>query len=166
MKILLLTASMIAAGLQPATAAAPGLREIEPTAACNYLRESGLGARGWTNSYEDVYGCSSPYKELGTQYPMANNLAYYVDGKADRVSRLKLVLNVNFDPQAENARAELLKAAILLTAKSLNRELPIPIRVAIRVGRDASAEAAGVSFEVLHLDWPTGKGYEVQFIIK
>lgn len=165
MRIILLALATIVAGLQPAVAA-PGLPKIEPAVACKYLQEIGFGVNNWTSRDKDVYGCSSPSKELSSQHPTANNLIYYVEGKADRVSRLKLVLNASWDPQEEGARGELMRAAILLTAQSLNRVLPITIQNAIIAIRSASAEEAGVSFEVLRLDWPTGKGYELQFIIE
>src|SRR5215203_5627210 len=156
---------LLAIGILPAQAAtvAPGLSKLKPIIACNLLRDTGLGGRNWRNDYDDVYGCSSPYKDIGSGYPLTNNLAYYVDGKAKTVSQLKLVLNINVRAQAQSAHTELLRAADLLTKKALGAELPSSIRTAITVGKSASAKVVGASVKVTRLNWPTGRGYEIQF---
>jgi hypothetical protein len=73
-------------------------RPAPPACAC--LKRIGLG----TNRYgrddgDQLFHCLSPYKELGTVAdPLGlssqNNLAYYVDGDAERIHQMKLVLNV------------------------------------------------------------------------
>lgn len=149
-----------------AALAVPTLKNLKPIIACQLLREIGLGGRGWRNDYDDVYGCSSPYKELGSGYPLANNLAFYVEGKSQSVLQLKLVLNINVRAQAESAHAELLKAADLLAKKTIGNGLPTGVRNAITAGKNSSAKLAGASLKVIRLNWPTGKGYEVKFIIE
>jgi hypothetical protein len=146
--------------------AAPALNNLKPIIACNLLQEIGLGGRGWRNDYDDVYGCSSPYKELGSGHPLANNLAYYVEGKPRSVLQVKLVLNVNVRAQAESAQRELLKAAELLAKKVLGAELPPSVKSALTVGKNSSAKVGGTSVQVIRIDWPTGKGYEVKFIVE
>ena len=161
---LILTATWF---LSPGTAeTATGPTKLRPIIACNLLWEAGLVGRSWRNDYDDVYGFSSPYKYIGSGYPLANNLAYYVDGKANSVSQLKLVLNVNVRAQAKSAHAELLEAADLLTQKALGAKLPDTIRDALTAGKAASTKVAGTSLQVIRLNWPTGKGYEIKFIIE
>jgi hypothetical protein len=142
------------------------LKVTKPSEACGYLTGIGLAPRGWKNYYGDVYGCTSPYKELGSGFPLKNNLAYYVEGTATAVRQLKLVLNVNNRAEAEKAHAELLKAAELLAKKSLNKTLPANILVAITEGENVSSRIGDATVDVLRDDWPTGKGYEIKVIIK
>lgn len=146
--------------------AAPALSSLRPMVACNLLRDVGLGGRSWRNEYDDVYGCSSPYKELGSGSPLANNLAYYVEGKAQSVLQVKLVLNVNVRAQAESAHRELVKAADLLAKKTLGSTLPSNVRAALTAGKNSLAKLAGASVQVIRVDWPTGKGYEVKFNVE
>jgi hypothetical protein len=108
----------------------------------------------------------SPYKELGAGNPLANNLAYYVDGNASAATQVKLVLNVNNRSAAKPAHAELLKAAEALSIKSTGQQLTQPIRDAIQQGKNASGKLGKSALEVMRDDWPTGKGYEIHVIIK
>ena len=142
------------------------MKEIKSSVACNYLKSIGLATRGWKNHYDDVYGCSSPYKEFGSGYPLKNNLAYYVDGTATNVKQLKLVVNVNNRAEEKRAHSELLKAAEVLTKQYLNKPLSESIRGAITAGKDLSSEVGDTTVEIIRDDWPTGKGYEIKFIIK
>ncbi|MFC1825463.1 hypothetical protein ACFL9T_22345 [Thermodesulfobacteriota bacterium] len=142
------------------------MKDIKPSVACNYLVSIGLSTRGWKNYYDDVYGCSSPYKEFGTGYPLKNNLAYYVEGTATAVRQLKLVVNVNNRDEAKKAHAELLKAAEVLFKKSLNKPLSDSIHNTITNGKNMSSKIGGAAVEIVRENWPTGKGYEIKVIIK
>ena len=148
-----------------------GIKEIKPSTACEYLANIGLSTRGWKNYYDNVCGCSSPYKELGSSGPawapaLKNNLAYYVEGTATTVRELKLVINVNYRAEAKKAHAQLLKAAEVLVMKSLNQPLPANIRDTIIKGKNVSSKISDATVEIVHDDWPTGKGYSIKVTIK
>ena len=148
-----------------------GIKEIKSSIACEYLANIGLSTRGWKNYYDNVCGCSSPYKELGSSGPawapaLKNNLAYYVEGAATTVSELKLVINVNNRAEAKKAHAELLKAAEVLVKKSFNKPLPANIRDAIIKGKSVSSRIGDATVEIVRDDWTTGKGYSIKFVIK
>ncbi len=146
--------------------ASGALISTSPSVVCSYLNDSGLRTRGWKNYYGSEYGCSSPYRELGTGYPLANNLAFYAEGTGSEVTSTKLVLNVNNRGTAEAAKNELLKAAKLLSVKAAGGELPQSVQDAISAGEGATASVGSVSVEVLRIDWPTGKGYEIKVILE
>ncbi len=142
------------------------LKETGTQATCSYLNEAGMRTRGWKNFYGSEYGCSSPYKEFGSGFPLKNNLAYYVDGGSNKARILKLVLNVNNKAEAKSAHAEMLKAAITLSKKAVASDLPQSIKVAINRGTKAKAKVGNVSIELIRIDWPTGKGYELKLFIE
>lgn len=134
----------------------------DPSTTCNYLSDMGLATRGWKNDYDNEFGCSSPYKELGTGAPLANNLAYYVEGGPTTAKKAKLVVNINNKSSAMPAHQELLKAAEALSLKVAGAILPEEISSAIKSGTKASTKVGQTNIEVIRIDWPTGKGYEVK----
>lgn len=158
----LLFAAVLGPGLPVVriTEAAPKART--PAEACSFLRGEGLSAGSWTNQYEDVFGCSSPYRELSAGSPLPNNLAYYVDGKKTTVSTVKLVLNVNHRATAAAAHTTLSKVAQSLSLRATGERLPAALESAIRNGSRASAKVGAAVVEVVRVDWPTGKGYEIK----
>ncbi len=149
------------------TAVCPAaLKPNTPSEVCGFLGELGLRTSGWKSQYGDVFGCSSPYKELGAGNPLANDLAFYVDGNRSTVTQVKLVLNVNNRAAAKPAHSELLKAAEVLSTKTTGQQLPQALREAIQGGRKGSAKVGISTVEVTRDDWPTGRGYEVHVTIK
>lgn len=156
---------VLALSMLPVSADA-ALVTTAPGETCALLKDVGLATRGWKNQYEDQFGCSSPYKEIGTAFPLANNLAYYVEGGPTTASRAKLVLNVNDRESAVPAHDELLKAAQILSAKVIGIPLPSEIAAAIAGGTSLSKSAGRATVEVLRTDWPTGKGYEVKIVFE
>jgi hypothetical protein len=89
--------------------------------ACAYLNGVGLGTgRYWRDDGEPFFHCLSPMTELGTAAEphgvgLKNNLAYYVDGDAERAHDLLLKLNVNQRQEAKPAQQALVRAAKALT---------------------------------------------------
>jgi hypothetical protein len=146
------------------TAANAELSITSPIVVCNILKDSGLSTSAWRDNYG--YECSSRYKEIGDGSPLANNLAYYVDGVKAAANKAKLVLNVNNKSQAAAAISELLKSAELLSIKLSGEKLPQYIKNAITGGTPAVATVGKTSIEVTRDDWPTGKGYETHVIFK
>lgn len=134
----------------------------DPSQVCDYLSSFGLATRGWKNQYDKEFGCSSPYKEIGAGAPLANNIAYYVEGGRTTANRAKLVMNINNKGSAESAHRELLKVAENLSPKVTGVGLPKEIAAAITNGTNASRTAGPSTIEVIRINWPTGKGYEVK----
>jgi hypothetical protein len=146
--------------------AAAALKVNTPSQVCDFLSDFGLATSGWKNLYAADFGCSSPYKELGTGTPLANNLAFYAEGSRTTVAQVKLVLNVNNRAAAKSAHSELLKVAEALSVKVSGQQLPQALREAIQGGKKSSAKVFISTLEVIREEWPTGKGYELQFITK
>jgi hypothetical protein len=161
----ILKATLAALILFPLAAFA-SIIEASPNQACAFLEGHGLATRGWKLQYEGVYGCSSPYKDLGAGNPLTNNLAYYVDGSAGKAEKLKLILNVNNRAEASSSQRELFKAAKTLCLKATGKELPQLVAQAISAGKKAASKVGSSSLEVIRIDWPTGKGFELKFIIE
>lgn len=140
------------------------LKTTSPTDVCDILNKSGLSTKGWKDNYG--YGCNSPYKELGSGYPLANNLAYYADGSVDSVTQVKLVVNINNKASAKVAHKALLDASEILSKNLSGESLPKSLINAIINGKSASHNVGKTVVDIVRVDWPTGKGYEVKVIFK
>lgn len=149
----------------PTARLAGTLKTTAPSQVCGFLTEFELRTGTW-KQLGPAFGCLSPYKDLGAGNPLANNLAYYVDGNANAATQVKLVLNVNNRATAKTAHSELLKAAEALSIKATGQQLTAPLREAIQQGKRSSAKLGGSAVEVTRDDWPTGRGYDVQITIK
>ncbi|SOD16245.1 hypothetical protein [Nitrosomonas ureae] len=160
----IITALIIFSSLTINTAHAK-LKVTTPSEVCAYLKDFGLATRGWKNHYENVYGCSSPYKELGSGFPLANNLAFYVEDDNTTARQTKLVLNVNNCESEKPAHEELLKAAEALSVKATGESLPKTLRDAIKTGKNTTAKVGSAFMEVIRENMPTGKGYEIKVLI-
>ena len=137
-----------------------------PQEACEYLSHiSGFQTRGYINQYEDSFGCSSPYKDIGEGIPLANNIAYYVSGNSQNVKELKLVLNVNVTQNADEAHTAFLQYSEELTQKALGITIPKDERDAILSGIAGEWIIKQTKVELVREDWPTGKGYELKYIL-
>lgn len=137
-----------------------------PSEACALLNDHGLATRGWKHQYDNEFGCSSPYKEIGAGSPLANNLAYYVDGGPATANRAKLVLNVNNKNSAVLAHRELLKAAEVLSTKAAGMPLPKEIAAAIVSGTKIAKPERPATIKVVRIDWPSGRGYELKVVFE
>jgi hypothetical protein len=141
--------------------------------ACAYLQSIGLGTgRYWRDDGERLFHCLSPYKELGTVTdPLGlgqkNNLANYVDGDAERIHQMKLVLNGyhNVKPRHE-AHQALVRAANRLTQEALHTPLPKAAEQAIATGKPWQGTVKTATLELVRDDWPTGKGYTLDFLVR
>ena len=142
---------------------------IEPTPAkaCSLLADVGLKGRKWVDDYGDgSSGCASDYKEIGSATGLANNLAFYVTGVSQYVMEMKLVLNYNQPSQSGPATKALLAAASKLSQRALGAPLPEPVIALIKRGEHGSAKVGKGVVDVIREDWPTGKGYEVQVMMR
>lgn len=138
--------------------------------ACAYLRSVGLDTgRYWRDDGDRVFHCLSPMTQLGTAaepYGLKNNLAYYVDGDAERIHQMLLKLNVNQRHEAQQAQQTLLRAVKALTQQALNTPLPKVAEQAITAGKPWRGTVKAATLELTREDWPTGKGYDLKFLIR
>lgn len=137
----------------------------EPSNACSSMVRVGLVTNGWNNRYENSYGCSSPYKDIGNGYPMPNNLAFYAEGTKSEVRKIKLVLNFNDRNDTDDAYSELLKASALLIKSFTGSDMPVQIKTAILSNSNFTTTLNNTTASVEKVDWPSG-GYEIQITIK
>ena len=131
-----------------------------------YLAPEGYATRPWAKIFDDFYGCSTEYKNIGTGEILANNIAYYVSGDKTTATELKLVLNVNVAAKAKDAHAEFLKIAQALNIKATGKKLDEQLVEAITKGTAAEVAAESYTTKISRSDWPTGRGYELKFIIE
>ena len=153
------------------TLAAPWVSHAEyenpnPSDACNFMSAMGMNTGSNRDPDGFWYFCSSTYKELGTSFPMKNNSAYYAEGSEQKVTKLKLLLNVNSKQEAKQAHTELKNSADALLRKALNAPLPQEAKKAILAGSSGNWKIGNAKVSVIRADWPTGKGYEIKFIVE
>jgi len=155
----------IALSILSCTTYASNLNKSSPQQACNAMTKVGLFTNGWNNRYEDSYGCSSPYKDIGNGYPMPNNLAFYAEGNGSQVNKVKIVLNFNDRSSTKNAYPELQSAAALLVSEFTGSAITQELKAAIASNANLSTTINNTSVTVEKIDWPSG-GYEIQVTIK
>ncbi|WP_321833745.1 hypothetical protein [Pseudomonas kulmbachensis] len=142
------------------------LKQTAPESVCAFLSNLDLKGRKWTDYGDGTSGCASNYKDIGSGSPMANNLAFYATGSDSTVDQVKLVLNFNQVKSVGMSISALGKASEKLSLEALGAPLPNSIKKAIVLGQPLTAAAGTGTIEVVRDIWPTGKGYEVQVIMK
>ncbi len=139
-----------------------------PEKACGFIGTGfGVSVRPYhrLGSYDETYGCATSYKTLGSGFPLANNLAYYVTGSQHLAIEVKLVLNVNVRSTQAEAKRELKKFSSVITQAATGIKLPTDIANAISTGSPKVIEKHGYKLQLTRDDWPTGKGYELHFAV-
>ena len=137
-----------------------------PDQACNFIGGSfGVEIRQYLHEYEDEYSCSTPYKNLQEGVNLLNNLAYYVTGNRDFATEVKLVLNINEPSKQAYAKDQLKKFSYVIAKAATGKGLPSDMSSAITSGTPKVHESAGYRQELKRDNWPTGKGYELLYIV-
>lgn len=142
------------------------IKNINPSEACDFMSTRGMATRGYKNPDGIGYFCSSSYIEMGSGLPVKNNIAYYAEGDAEKVTNLKLVLNVNFKQEAKQAHTELANSSEILMERALNAHLPQQVKEAILAGKNGKEKIGNVNIIITRVDWPTGKGYELKYVVE
>jgi hypothetical protein len=142
------------------------LRVTDPVEACAVLAASGLPGIRWRDQEDGTYGCGSDYKEIGSGYPLANNLAYYVEGDAGKAVEAYLVLNVYQRKDKARAIKALADASGKLAQKVLGGALTPKLVKAVESGTATSGSVGSGTVEILRDDWANGKGYEIHVVMK
>lgn len=136
-----------------------------PSDACSFLNPV-LVTGGYKHDFDGEYHCSSPYKELGASpRGLPNNLAYYVTGTSSVADETKLVLNYNQPANARAATDQLVSASKTLAIKATGNDIPPNILAAITAGRPTVETVGQFKHEVERDDWPTGRGYEMRYVV-
>ena len=144
---------------------ASNLAKSSPSQACSAMSKLGLKTNGWNNRYENSYGCSSPYKDIGNGYPTPNNLAFYAVGNSSEVQKVKLILNFNDKSNTKAAYNELENASALLIKEFTGINMPPQIKAAITSNKNLDITINNAVVSVEKVGWPSG-GYEIQVTIK
>lgn len=152
-------------GILTSTYATADLTVTTPEQVCNLVAEAGLKTRGWKNHYDQEFGCSSPYKDIGSAFPLPNNIAFYAEGNRTSASLVKLVLNINVPSAASLANKELQKAVAILIPKVTGEKASQSLLKTIGQGKSASMKIGSSTVKVVRDNWPTGKGYEIKVIV-
>lgn len=136
-----------------------------PSEACSFLNPA-LVTRGYKHDFDDEHHCSSPYKDIGASAAgLPNNLAYYVTGTSDVADTAKLVLNYNQPASDTAATKQLVEASKTLSLKATGSDLPANVLSALSKKRSAVETSGEFQHEVKRDDWPTGRGYEIHYIV-
>ena len=141
----------------------------DPARACSLLADiPGMQTQGYKNvSLEpNDYFCSSPFKSISEGLPIENNVAYYVLGDHDTAWELKLVLNVNYKQSAQTAQSVLAVVGNLLTKRALGNKLSKEVLQSLLSGNTGKWDAGENQILIVRADWPSGRGYEMKFIIR
>jgi hypothetical protein len=146
------------------------VEKLKTQTVCNLLKEKGLNTtKNWHEyKYSSQWGCNSAYQDIGapeTSYSLPNNLAFYVLGNKSSVKKAYLVLNVNNQQDAKFGHQKLLESSEVLYSKIIGVKLPNEFVNAIRSGIAFKSIVGNSNIEIKRDNWPTGKGYELHFII-
>jgi hypothetical protein len=161
----------VLAGLKPSRSR-PGGQSPSTSAAfnpveCHYLDTEGMKTKGWkfygATVENDDWGCLAPYKTLG--WAPENNVAYYVNGKSDRVEDMKVEINVYDQTTPKLDREHLASLAEVIYGHAMGATLPSDLRAAILAARPLDKKVNGRFVRVHRQDFVTGKGYELWFAI-
>jgi len=139
----------------------------DPWQACQFLAHvEGFKTAGYKSFGGDDYSCLTDVYKLGDDFPLPNTLTYFANGDAGQVRELELHLNVNVRSKAREAHEVLSFYGQELTRRALNSDLPDDIKAAITAGKAGTWKVQGASIELERDDWPTGKGYTLDFFIR
>jgi hypothetical protein len=138
-----------------------------PQVACSLLSHiRDLQTGGYKSSgIEDDFFCCSPYKDLNPESVLSNHIAYYAEGDAEQVQILKLILSVLEPQKAEEAHGVFMTYSNELALKALGEALAPKMKEAILAGRPEAYMVEELFVELKREAWPTGRGYDMKFII-
>lgn len=139
-----------------------------PQSAIRFLETKGLS----TNDYhEDAFEHGEWWAQSGLiefgQGPLHNNIAYYVYGTAEIVSRLKLKLNVNQSETADEVMERLSELACVLAGGALDDEWQAKLAPLLDKGTPFEVTKGGVHVTLICNDWHGGitGGHDITFEI-
>lgn len=142
------------------------LRSDTPAIVTGYAESSGLMIyHGWKADEKGVWFACSDYMRLSKQEVLPNTLAYYCLGNEQRVTEVRLVLNVLQGLSANEHLASTAEAAARLHKTATGREISVQAKNAILLPRSFKEEAADYTTIVERLNGDNGT-YTLRFIIR
>jgi hypothetical protein len=146
---------------------------FEPVAACHFLSSNTMFTKGgdytpmWDDTVDD-YSCGTTYFQLGpaTGDGLANNISMYGRGTSKTVKRVNLLLNVNDAGTFDKANAAFRSAASDLFKAALHKNLDKQMEAALKTSTVGTWMVGSYKIELLRDDWPRGKGYSLNFVIR
>ncbi|MGL5631086.1 MAG: hypothetical protein ACRDD3_01895 [Azovibrio sp.] len=144
-----------------------------PQKTCSFLASIPGMALPSGNTYsslfgEDDYLCGTRYKEIGvtSSAVLPNNISYYVRGTPNLAKRLRILLNVNQPNLDKEGRIALTEAAQTLFQSAFGIAMPDKITESVIKGTPGAWKHAGYAIELKKEIWSTGRGHELNFIIR
>jgi hypothetical protein len=145
-----------------------------PIRACTFL--SGNPAFPQSSSYTPFFQDSKNDYACGTKYyvilpgsngaELDNNISYYVRGTPDSAKRIRILLNVNDASTFDTANNVFQKAAFDLFKAAFGKEINEEISLALGTSTPGQWTVNSYIVELQKDNWPTGKGFSLNFIIR
>lgn len=133
--------------------------------ACGWLGGP-LTTGAWRDHENGEWGClSGTYEVPSDTLGLRNSLAYHVNGDVQHAREAHLTLNVTDKSTEPQARRALMLAARELVMGAAGTEMTPQTEKAIQSGRPGRWTMGGRTFELTKETWPTGKGYDLRFMI-
>ncbi|WP_312125784.1 DUF6030 family protein [Pseudomonas sp.] len=151
--------------LSDVSSAAQGIA-FAPVEACNALaEEEGFApqASGYSVLSEQRYSCATIYNNTpGGSLP--NNFSLYAKGSHTKVTRVRVMLNVNQRSNAGRDTKELGRLCALMVM-NLTGSAPAGLSRKVAAGAPFSLQHDGYRVYLEKTSWPTGRGYELNCAI-
>ncbi|WP_243439738.1 hypothetical protein [Fundidesulfovibrio soli] len=144
--------------------------DLVPLEACT-LMDDVLDSKGhpWRVD-SNSGGCGTTYQNLPSQGVIKSNVAYYANGDSSSAKQLKIILNINdtstADHNIQTFKHYCGKLYMKLIKKPWSMEFSKEFDKTTRDGIQRSWKVNEIDFILLKKIWPTGKGYELQFIVE
>lgn len=138
-----------------------------PHLAKEFLLEEGLVTGLYHPESPGIWCASSPFMNLGNEL-LPNNISYYINGDKDKVTSLKIVLNINSSESVKNAHHKLLLCVKILLEKANITEKISEIEDAILAGKNIKMQLNNIVLTLRKNLWRKnqGVGYDIKFIIE
>ena len=136
-----------------------------PYSVATILEKKGLKTGYYKKLYDNEWFASSPYLDIGDGI-LPNNIAYYIEGNKEAVTRLKIKMNINELEQAKEAHEELYEIASILHLNALRAQIDEKFENAIVNGINEENSVNSKIVKVVTEHWNNNKTYEVTFTIE
>jgi len=123
-----------------------------PYKAKDFLKRVGIATGFYHPSYENEWMACSEYVKLDGGI-LANNIAYYLEGNANVVTKLKLTLNIYNKQHEEVATSKFQVAAKLLYESALMKRIPDKVYKTILLGRNFEMVAGNRKIIINRQKW-------------